>query len=182
MLMTAGRSVLLIIDIQEKLAPACVGAEALIARTAFLLKCAARLEVPVLISEQYPRGLGGTVAALKQVVPDDVRFFAKTSFSCVGEPKCLDLLQDNAYRDQIVVAGIETHVCVLQTVLDLLGHDKSVFVVADAVGSRTSGNTELGLARMARAGAQMVTSESVMFEWLRVAGTAEFKDLSALIK
>ena len=184
MLMTAGRSILLIIDIQEKLAPACEGAEAMIAKTAFLLKCAERLAVPVLISEQYPKGLGATVAALKQVMPDDGQIFSKTSFSCAGEAKCLDLLhcQGNAYRDQIVVAGMEAHICVAQTVMDLLGHDKNVFVAADAVSARTPENKELGLARMARAGAEVVPSESVMFEWLRVAGTAEFKDLSPLIK
>ena len=138
----------------------------------------------VLISEQYPKGLGATVAALKQVIPDDGQTFSKVSFSCVGEPKCLDLLhaEGNAYRDQIVVAGIEAHICVTQTVMDLLAHDKKVFVVADAVSARTLEDKERALARMARAGAEIVTSESVMFEWLRVAGTAEFKDLSQLIK
>ncbi len=188
MLMDADRSTLVIVDVQEKLYPACLDPVEMIDACCFLLKCANRLSVPVIVTEQYPKGLGHTAKSILdlldngQDVADGGNVIPKISFSCVGAEGFLTKLEDNHGRDQVVVAGMETHVCVLQTVLDLIERGREVFVVADAVSSRKQHDRIFGLERMRDAGAKIVTRESVMFEWLRVAGTPEFKELSALIR
>lgn len=187
MLLSAQRSVLVIVDEQERLLPAIHEGDRVVRNTGILLDAAAALNVPVLVSEQYPRGLGPTLPAVRQRLdarkPEDVAVVEKIHFSCAEEPGFLKRLAAFG-RDQIVLAGTEAHVCVLQTALGLLekGVGGGVALVADATSSRTPANAERGIARMEKAGAEIVTTEMVVFEWLHRAATPEFKTVSALIK
>lgn len=180
MLLDAARSALLLVDIQERLAPAMAESEQVIARTRILIEAARRLAVPILVSEQYPQGLGHTIEAL-QPLPNSAQVIAKTAFSAAREPQFMTALRAQD-RQQLVVCGMETHVCVLQTAIDLAQQGFAVHVVADAVGSRQPARRELGLARMRHAGCTIVDSEMVVFEWLGAAGTDEFRALSRLIR
>lgn len=179
MLIDRHQSLLLIVDIQEKLAPAIHDGAAAIANNRRLLAAAGRLGVPVLVSEQYVRGLGPTVPDL-QPLPAAARF-DKTHFSCAREPGFLERLAQTGRR-QILVTGMETHVCVLQTVLGLLDAGYAVFLIADAASSRTPENRAAAIARASAAGAHIVTTEMVLFEWLECAGTDDFRALLPLIK
>ncbi|MGO1117687.1 hydrolase [Rhodovibrionaceae bacterium A322] len=179
-LISSQESQLLLIDLQGRLAPAIEGADQILARTAVLVEAAQVLDLPMLCSEQYPQGLGGTVASLAALLPEQA-IASKTHFSLYREAGWPERLLRNK-RKQIVVAGMETHVCVLQSVLDLLKAGYDVFVVRDACGSRQSENKEAGLLRMAAAGAQVVTSEMVVFEWLEDAKHPQFKTLIEKIK
>ncbi|MCC9622511.1 hydrolase [Thalassospira sp. MA62] len=182
MLMDATRSSLLIIDVQEKLYPACQDPQGTIDACCFLVKCANRMDVPVIVTEQYPKGLGHTASAILDLLPDTDNVIPKVAFSAIPAEGFVEKIAEGTGRDQVIVAGMETHVCVLQTVLELLERGRDVYVVADAVTSRRADDKIFGLERMRDAGAKIVTRESVMFEWLRVAGTPAFKELSALIK
>lgn len=177
----AARSQLLILDIQERLAGA-MPADALagmVAHSDRLLRAATLLDVPVLRSEQYPRGLGETVAALRDLLPPGMQGFEKTSFSCCGADG-FNLAV--AQREQVVICGMETHVCVLQTALELLDQGRVVFVVEDAVVSRNPTHKANALARLRDAGVIVTNHESVLFEWLRNARHEHFKAVSALLK
>lgn len=188
MLMDATRSTLLIIDVQEKLYPACQEPEQIIANVCFLMKCANRLGVPAVVTEQYPKGLGHTAKEIATLLekPGDTseggNVVSKVAFSAIPADGFIEKIEENPGRDQVIVVGMETHVCVLQTVMELIERGREVYVVADAVTSRSMPDKIFGLERMRDAGAKIVTRESVMFEWLRGAGTPEFKELSALIK
>ena len=141
---------------------------------------AARLGVPILASEQYPKGLGPTAAELKPLVPEGCTL-EKIEFSCAANEPHVNRLR-RLQRRQAVIAGIEAHVCVLQTALGLKSAGYDCFVVADAVGSRAPANLAAALARLRDSGIPVVTTEMVLFEWLGCAGTPEFKELSALIR
>jgi nicotinamidase-related amidase len=180
MLITADRSCLLVIDIQDKLAPTMADTQMVIDNTALLLKAAGVVEVPILVSEQYPRGLGQTLPQLATLMPPDSKV-EKMHFSCMGDDGFARRFRGTG-RSQAVLVGIEAHVCVLQTAEQLIEAGCDVFVVADATSSRTTANYEAALARMRADGAQIVTTEMVAFEWLERAGTPEFKKISALIK
>lgn len=173
-------SLLLVVDIQARLAPAMQDGDVAISENKKLLQAANELEVPCCASEQYPKGIGHTVEDLIGFVePQNV--WEKMTFSCLQEERIQTEFAAKE-RPQIVVTGMETHVCVLQTVLDLLDEGYQVFVVEDAVASRTRKNKELGLARMRQCGAQIVSTEMVLFEWLGRAGTDDFKKILPLIK
>jgi nicotinamidase-related amidase len=180
MLINAHTSCLLIIDIQERLAPHVLAHNTLIDNAQTLLKAARRLDVPTLVSEQYPRGLGHTVADLAPLI-DGEQTLEKMHFSCIGDPAYAEAFRKLG-RAQAVIGGMEAHVCVLQTVGDLLRTGTDVFIVADAVSSRTEENYRSGIERMRAMGAEIVTTEMVLFEWLGRAGTPEFKELSPLIR
>lgn len=180
MLMDAKAASLLIVDIQENLAPVMADPRQVLRNGALLLRAAARLAVPVTISEQYPKGLGHTMGELRALAPQDV-VCEKLHFSCAAEPAMLSRLQ-GFKRQQVVVAGIEAHVCVLQTCLGLKDQGFDVFVAADACSSRKQANHDLAMTRLAAAGVSVVTTEMVVFEWLHVAGTDSFKDLIKLVK
>ena len=178
-LLTRGESRLLIIDMQEKILPVINGQEAVLANCLKLIEAASILDVPTTATEQYPKGLGPTVSAIAERIPDRPE---KIEFSCLN---CLDWsssASDPEGRFKVVVAGIESHVCVLQTVLDLLSQGFRVFVAADAVGSRKPLDREIALQRMASSGAVITTTESVLFEWCERAGTPEFKKISRLVR
>ncbi len=182
--MRRDRSQVLLVDLQERLVPAIDGQAEIVAAAERLAKYAVRLGVPITISEQYPKGLGPTLGAVRAAAGNEAVTLAKVEFSCVanaGLAARLDALKSEG-RSQVVVAGVEAHVCVLQTVLDLLGEGFEVFVAADAVGSRRAESKALALARMQGADAVIVDSEMVAFEWLERAGTPEFRDVQALLK
>jgi nicotinamidase-related amidase len=176
MLIDINRSCLLVIDIQEKLIRAVDECETVIANSAWLIKIATRLGVPLLASEQYPQGLGQTVPALRQLMPPE-SIMAKTHFSCTAEPACLQRISACG-RQQFILIGIETHVCVLQTALGLLEQGKMAYVVADCTSSRRSQDAELALARMRAQGVGIISREMVVFEWLHKAGTSQFREIS----
>ncbi len=180
MLIDANTSSLLVVDIQAKLAPVMAEPEKVVANAALLLKAARRLDVPLLVSEQYPAGIGHTVPELTELVPQDC-VVEKMHFSCLGEGEYRQRLKV-LDRPQAVVAGIEAHVCVLQTTEDLLAAGLDVFVVADATSSRDPRNHEAALERLRASGARIVTTEMVVFEWLGKAGTPVFKEIIPLIK
>ncbi len=173
-------TVLVLVDLQERLLPAVCGADTVVANALRLAKSADLLQVPTIVTEQYPKGLGPTVAALREVVSGSpVR--EKLTFSACGDPGFIEALKALG-RTDVVLAGIECHVCVLQTGLDLLRLGYRVLVCADATGSRTAENCHLGLERLRAAGAVVVSTEMVLFEWLERAGTPEFKQVQALLK
>jgi nicotinamidase-related amidase len=182
--LNASDSILILVDMQEKFRPAVEGFEELVRRSEILARAAVRLGVPVLVSEQYPKALGATAVELKRWLPDDQVYFPKMCFSAAGcEPLSAALTALKAAgRRQVVMAGVEAHVCVLQTGFELLEAGYSVHVAADAVGSRKAMDRDLALRRLERRGSEIVSTEMVVFEWLRVAGTSEFKELQALVK
>jgi nicotinamidase-related amidase len=175
MLIKAESSTLLVVDVQDKLIAAIDDASRAVAAVKWLIDAAQLSGVPVAFSEQYPQALGGTLASLRAVAPD-APVVAKTAFSCVAA-QCLSGLVVET-RPQVVVCGIEAHVCVLQTALDLHASGKQVFVVADAIGSRSADDKAHALARLAAAGVQIVSREMALFEWLRDSKAAAFKDAS----
>lgn len=168
---------LLIVDVQEKFVPVIPVAGQLIANCRKLIQGARVLGVPVAATEQYPRGLGGTTPELAELLPDRPE---KLRFSCAECLKWVAAHEDD--RCKVVVAGIETHVCVLQTTLDLLSAGYEVYLPADALASRHKQDWRFGLERMANSGAVVTTTEAVLFEWCEVAGTEEFKEISRLVK
>jgi nicotinamidase-related amidase len=172
------RSVLCLIDFQEKLMRAIHGAEDVIANAGRLLGAAEALELPVLTTEQNPKGLGPTVPELAR--SDGTHpVVAKMCFDASQASGVLHVLSPGHH---IVLAGCEAHVCVLQTALGLLDRSRRVYVVADAIGSRRPENKEAALRRLDRAGAELVTTEMVIFEWLRTAEDPAFKAVMALVK
>lgn len=174
MLMQIDQATLLVVDIQDKLLPAVDQADAMLAASLWLVGVAHDTGLPVVFSEQYPRGLGHTEASLLATAPQ-ATVVEKLHFSCVAAECLPDSL---LARKQVIVCGMETHVCVLQTVLQLLALGKQVFVVADAVASRRNSDKQLGLQRMQGAGAVLVSREMVLFEMLGVAGSELFKAMS----
>ena len=176
MLLDPKNSCLLVVDVQEKLVHAVHESTQLIKNCLWLLNVANRLRIPILISEQYPRGLGRTLPELLSLVPAE-QVMEKVHFSCTASPSCAPFLEKVAVR-QFVLIGIESHVCVLQTAIGLLEAGHQVFVVADAVSSRSVQDKELALARMRALGIQIVSREMLLFEWVQQAGTPEFKQLS----
>jgi len=173
-LIDAGRSLLLVIDMQERLLPVIHDRDSVIAGTAWLVRVATRIGVPVAGLVQYPKGLGPLVLPLRELIAPEA-IAAKVHFSGVAA-RCLPDLP-GADLAQVVLAGVEAHVCVLQTALELAEEGKDVYVVADCVGSRRASDRDLALARMRQAGVQIISREMVAFEWLREAGTPLFREV-----
>lgn len=172
----AKASTLLLVDFQAKLMPAIDDAAATVANARRLIDVAAIVGVSALFTEQNPRGLGPTVAEL---APSQAVVAHKMAFSACREPGFLERLPKG---DAIVLTGWEAHVCVLQTALGLIEAGRQVFVVRDAIGSRRSESKETAIRRMETCGAQIVTTEMVVFEWLETAAHPRFKEAAALIK
>ena len=174
MLMTAKDSVLLVIDVQDRLLPHIHEGAGVLEHAGWLVRVAGRLGVPVLATEQYPRGIGPTHTDLAALLPappaQKLHFSSVASGALAGEPAFA--------RPQFVLCGIEAHVCVLQTALELKAMGREVFVVDEATGSRRAADKALGLARMRAHGVEIVSREMVAFEWLHESGTALFKDVS----
>lgn len=175
--MSRDDTALLVIDVQEKLLPAIAGAPRVVWNIRRLIDAAVALGLPVLATEQYPKGLGPTTGELAERLPEPIP--SKLTFSAGGCPGLFDEVQQRGIH-KILVCGIEAHVCVQQTVLDLLADGRRVYVAVDAVGSRFETDYRTALARMDSAGATLTTAEAAMFEWCEAAGTPEFKQISRL--
>jgi nicotinamidase-related amidase len=169
-------TVLLLVDLQERLVPAVAGHAAMIANARLLAQGADLLGRSIIATEQYPKGLGPTLPGL---LPNAASVFEKTTFDALATQSIANRL---AGANSIVVMGCEAHVCVLQTVLSLRAAGKLTFVVADATGARTIANHQAALGRMAAHGAEIVTTEMVLFEWLGASTHPQFRTLSARMK
>jgi nicotinamidase-related amidase len=171
---------LVVVDIQERLLPAIFEKERVTQNAARLAKGAAILGIPAFATEQYRKGLGATVAEVAAAI---ARFapIEKLAFSACGEPAFMAALREKQVSS-VLLCGIEAHVCVTQTCLDLLEQGIRVFVAADAVSSRAPENCRLGLDRMRQAGAVIVSTEMALFEWLGQAGTEEFRQILPLVR
>lgn len=175
-LIQRGTSFVLLVDIQTRLAPAIDQGAAIIERNQWLLEIANELSVPIVVTEQYPQGLGHTVESLQPAIAQAL-VLEKTYFSAFAEQEIASKLK-SFNRPQVIMTGTEAHVCVLQTALDMQSAGFQVFVVADAVGSRLHSNKDLALQRMRDAGCVVVSSEMVAFEWLHQSVTDEFRHIS----
>ncbi len=173
-------TILVIIDIQERLAAAMGERQAVIANCLHLINAAGLLQIPVLITEQYPKGLGPTVNEIKEAL-QAYGLMEKIAFNCCEEPDFLNKIASSG-RNKIILTGMETHICVLQTCLGLLKEGYSVHVANDAVCSRKSENHKTALEFMRDAGAVITCTETVLFQLLEKAGTEEFKIISKRIK
>lgn len=180
MLLKRNQAVLVVVDIQERLANAMARREEVVRNTAILAQAARRLGVPILSTVQYTKGLGPMVAELDEPL-SGITPYEKLSFDCCGAPEFLAALAATGSR-QVLLTGMETHVCVLQTAASLLAAGYQVHVPMDAVCSRTDENKLNGLERLRRGGAEITNTESALFEMLGAAGTPEFKELSKLIR
>ena len=177
MTLAAESSTLLLVDLQEKLMPSIAGGEGVIANARRLAEAARLMSVPVLATEQNPGGLGGNVETIAALAS---RTLVKNFFDATREAEFASFLPPE--RPVVVVAGCETHVCVMQTVLGLLGHGRSVALVSDAVGSRNEANRDAALARAKAHGAELVTTEMVVFEWLETSDHPRFREALRLVK
>ncbi len=176
--MSTADTALLVIDMQEKLLPKIAGVEHVVQNLTFLLEAAKLIDIPVLATEQYPKGLGGT---LPRLIPHLPMRWEKTAFSCCAVPELLDTLGREA-RIKVLLTGIETHVCVLNTALDLLARDFHVFLAVDTLGSRYRQDHEIAIRRMEGEGAILTTCETAVFELLGDSRAPHFKEISQLVQ
>jgi nicotinamidase-related amidase len=181
MLLDAAKASFLVIDMQERLLPAMAEGERVLAKTKILMEAARELGLPVTMSEQYPKGLGHTVAELAS---NEAAKFEKLSFSCWRDEAIRRhfIALHEGGRPQLVVAGIEAHVCALQSCVDMAQAGFAVYAVSDAMSSRAPESAGLAFERMRHAGVEVVNTEMVVFELLGQAGTAQFKVVSELIR
>ena len=175
------RTALVVVDLQEKLLPAIASRERVLRNSVLLLKLADVLALPVVLTTQYSRGLGPTVPDVLMAAPGAAPL-DKVSFGCFGSPEFLDRLKSLGGRDQLVVAGIESHICVAQTVLGALERGYTVHVASDAVGSRSEENRAVGIGRMERAGALVSSTEMAIYELLGRSDGSAFKKMLPLLK
>lgn len=174
------RAVLVVVDIQERFRDVIVGMDGVLAASGRLVQYCQQLGIPVLVTEHYPRGLGVTLPELRETI----RPFApieKIHFSCAGDEGFREALAATG-RDQVLLCGIETHVCIYQTACDLLRDGKRAVVAVDAVSSCTNVDRSVGLQRLDRLGADLMTVQMIMFEILVKAGTSDFKAVASLLK
>jgi nicotinamidase-related amidase len=174
------RSVVLLVDVQGKLATTVTASEAILARQALLLRAAKLLDLPVIVAEQVPEKLGSTDPRLLSCL-ERPEVVAKQSFACSGEPVLMDRLSQCG-RDQVVIAGIESHVCVWQTVTGLLRANYQVYPLADAISARRELDHQMALQRMSAAGATLMTVEMALFEWMGSVTHPAFRGISQLLK
>jgi nicotinamidase-related amidase len=172
--------VLVVVDVQEAFRPAVTDFESVVKNVATLVQGAQVLDVPILLTEQYPKGLGRTVPEVSRHL-DGIEPIEKLCFSAAEADEFAKRLAESG-RDQVLLSGIESHVCVNQTADDLLRGGSEVHVAQDAVSSRTEDNRALGLHKMEKAGAVITSVETALFELLREAGTPEFKEIQKLVK
>lgn len=173
-------AVLLIVDIQEKLAAVMKERDAVVRNNLHLIELAKMLALPVMVTEQYPKGLGQTVPELRGALPV-YQPIEKMTFDCCGQPAFPSELEAHG-KKTVILTGMETHICVLQTCIGLLQAGVNVHVVQDAICSRTKQNWKTGIEYMRDAGAIVTCTETVLFQLLKVAGTEEFKAISKRIK
>jgi len=183
-LLEKDEALLMVVDVQEKLAPAMEpeGFPGAVNNIQILVKTAQILGVPIFVTEQYSKGLGSTIEEISSLLDGkEHTLFEKMTFCCVRDRNILEGLS-GAGRKQVILCGIEAHVCVYQTGIDLLNGGYEVYLVTDATCSRRAGNMEAGVRGLLAAGAVEITTETVGFSLLKIAGTSEFKEFSKLIK
>lgn len=180
MLIRSSDSCLIVIDMQERLVPAMQAPARTIKNAKLLISVARELDIPVLLTEQYPKGLGQTVKEIASV-SQGLPVLEKMHFSCMEDQHFADTFRALG-RKQAVIAGMEAHICVMQTAVNLMDEGYEVFVVTDATSSRTLESERACLDRLGACGAGIVTTEMVVFEWLGKAGTDAFKKLLPLVK
>ncbi len=171
---------LLVIDIQEKILPVIFEHERVVENALKLVNGFKTMNVPIFYTEQYQKGLGHTESKIKSAL-QGIEAIEKMSFSCYGAGNLFEILEKNNIS-KVVVCGVESHVCVMQTVLDLLEEEFQVFAAADAMSSRRKFDYEIALRRMEKNDAEITLTESILFEMLNVCGTDEFKTISKLVK
>ena len=184
MLIEAARSHLIVVDLQERLLPAITAAPQAIARSLVLIGAAEQLGVPISVTEQYPKGIGPSVDAIREALPVSATVHEKISFAASGDEAFsahVDAMRESG-RDQLVICGTEAHVCVLQTALGFRQRGYAVYVVADAVASRDSTSVVHARDRLLQAGCGWVNAEMVVFEWMERAGTDLFRSVVQLVK
>ena len=174
-------SVVMIIDVQEKLLNAVFNKAFLEKKATIIANTAKILGIPVIVTEQYPKGLGATVESLKEALPENTQYFEKTAFSALENNDVLEALK-NSGKKQVIIFGIETHICVSQTTNALIQEGFEVSVIRDACGSRSELEYLAGLERMKDNGAHVLTTEIALFEWLKGAKHPKFKEVQMLIK
>ncbi len=175
-----GNTILLIVDIQDKLAAVMKERDKVVRNNLHLIELAKMLGVPIVVTEQYPKGLGTTVPELREALPS-YGPVEKMTFDCCGQPAFLAELKAHN-KSKVILTGMETHICVLQTCIGLLKGGTTVHVVQDAICSRTKENWKTGIEFMRDAGAVVTCTETVLFQMLKVAGTEDFKKISQRIK
>ena len=186
-LITAHSSFLLMIDMQERLLPAIFNKEEITKNATLILKAARELSVPAIVSEQYPKGIGATIPELKDLIPEGSTMMEKEEFSCCSAPTFgdafLNLNFNSGTKDTVILFGVETHICVLSTAMQLLEkYNLNVVIAADACGSRTEKNHTLALEAAKSIGCLVVPTETVIYQMLEKAGTPQFKALQPLLK
>ena len=174
-------SLVLIIDVQDKLLNAVFNKEQVEKKSAIVAEAAKILGIPVVVTEQYPKGLGNTIPAVKDALAEDTEIFEKTSFSALNNEEILEAIKKHN-KKQILIFGIETHICVSQTTAAFRELGYEVSVIKDACGSRAEEEYLAGLERMKDNGAYIITTEIALFEWLKGAKHPNFKAVQALIK
>ena len=180
MILDKGKGLAVMIDMQERLVPAIVHREELVENCRIFLEGLKVLGVPIIATQQYTKGLGETLPELKEVIPDS-HFIEKITFSSWGEENFRTAIKDSGAK-QIMIFGTETHICVQQTVLDMLEAGFEVMLIADCAGSRFDSDRELALRRMTAAGVAVTSYESALFELTKQGGTDTFKAISKLVK
>lgn len=180
-LLKVDQSVLLVVDIQEKLLPALEDPEKLLAKTAILIQAFAQLKLPIVVSEQVPHKLGATAPQLAKLLPTESAIFGKSAFGCGQDPDILAFI-GSLNRQQVILCGIETHVCVNQTAHQLLEEGYQVHLVTDAIQSRNKKDHKMALAKMQQSGVIPASVESVLFELMVTCEHPAFKLVQALIK
>jgi nicotinamidase-related amidase len=179
-MLEVNQTVLVVIDVQEKLTRVMHEKEALVSNLQRLIKGLTTLEIPILVTEQYPQGLGPTVSEIASLLPDISRI-SKTVFSCWNEEKFVSELKA-LQRKQVLICGIEGHVCVYQTACDLVANGYETYAVTDTISSRTPENRQLSFEMMKQTGARLTGMETVLFELLKVAQGDKFKKISQIVK
>lgn len=174
-------ALLMVVDLQERLLPVIDGWEAVVARSEVMIKAARILGIPILWTEQYRKGLGQTDPAIAGAIGEAVEPLEKMAFGCLGDPAIAEAVRASG-RTQLILVGIETHVCILQTALAAIEADMQVFLAEDAISSRRASDCEVALRRMAQAGAIPASVEMLIMESLGVAGGEKFKAILPLLK
>lgn len=179
-ILTKENTVLVIVDVQEKLLPYVTGKDEVVSNIQMLIKFADIMDIPIILTEHYPRGLGTTVPEIKEVLKE-YGPIEKVIFSCCGPPEFLEKLKELGAKT-LMIAGIESHICVAQTTLDSLHAGYAVHVISDAISSRTMWNLSVGIEKMRQFGAVISSTEMAMYEIMERADTSEFKEVLKLVK
>jgi nicotinamidase-related amidase len=179
-LLAADKCVLLVVDIQEAFAGHISELERVIERSKIMIQAARLLKVPMVVTEQYPKGLGRTLGPIQEAL-GDCQYYDKVTFSCCQDNSIKEILQ-NAGRSQVLIVGIETHVCIMQTAYDLLAMNLQPYIAVDAVGSRRESDRQVALQRLQQDGVVLTTTEAAIFEVAVSAKHPAFKEISKLVK